>query len=760
MLGELATTNAARVTEYKLRKSRYEQRTFRRDESDYATSEGWELVRENQSSDRYQKLKLHDEHLENEFWCLLYNFGYPNLNIGRNFQIEITSNKRVTVSKQIDVFAYDSETIIVAECKSCEKRTKRQLQKDIGEFSANQKPIANTLRRFLGSSFKQKIVWFFVTKNVDWSQLDVARAEQANIKIITEKDLFYYKEIAKRIGKAARYQFHAEFLANTKVNALDRRVYAMRTKIGAYKAYTFFASAETILPIAFVNHRDLRDPNAAPSYQRLIHRPRLRDIASYLANGGFFPNAIILNFKKKIRFDILKPEDEFGITPGEMTLPDTYKSAWIIDGQHRLYGYTELGEDERGPHLPFLAFENISITDETKIFADINSKQKSVSKKLLDEITGEIKLDSADKREQLRAIASRAFDLMRDDEDGPFGDKVAGAELKRGDGSILTIPYLVDATIQSGLLGRIITAAGNSTYVQGPLLWEEPREAITGLSELLSAYFELFRTANIHRWNVGRSGKFATNVGVAALIRLLADLIHFMSTKDHEDPRELHPKVLAERIEKYAQPCLDYFKGAADDALEQRFNVPFGAGGQRVFQHRLREIVHAKFATFVPHGFEEDLRKYDATRRQEADRKVRDIVEAVHRFVIKRLQEVYGTKDNYLNLAIENKAILTKAFEKQVEADPEKQKDLATYLDFIDLRKVIETPKNWPHFKDDLDIPLPEEHANRKHIRWLDDINKLRRVSAHPYNRGYDDLEIEEIRLVYQTLQDRHLIAI
>jgi DNA sulfur modification protein DndB len=102
---------------------------------------------------------------------------------------------------------------------------------------------------------------------------------------------------------------------------------------------------------------------------------------------------------------------------------------------------------------------------------------------------------------------------------------------------------------------------------------------------------------------------------------------------------------------------------------------------------------------------------------------------------------------------------LTKAFEKQVEADPEKQKDLATYLDFIDLRKIVETPKNWVHFKDDLDIQLPDEHASRKHTRWFDDINKLRRVSAHPYNRGYDDTEVGEIQLIHQTLVKRHLIT-
>lgn len=64
MLGEHATTNAARVTEYKARKTRYDQRTFRRDESEYAISEGWEFVRENQNSDRYQKLRSHDEQLQ------------------------------------------------------------------------------------------------------------------------------------------------------------------------------------------------------------------------------------------------------------------------------------------------------------------------------------------------------------------------------------------------------------------------------------------------------------------------------------------------------------------------------------------------------------------------------------------------------------------------------------------------------------------------------------------------------------------------
>ncbi len=127
----------------------------------------------------------------------------------------------------------------------------------------------------------------------------------------------------------------------------------------------------------------------------------------------------------------------------------------------------------------------------------------------------------------------------------------------------------------------------------------------------------------------------------------------------------------------------------------------------------------------------------------------------MHRFVVRKLKDLHGGGDSYLTQAVDNKEILKKAFEKQIDSDGDKQKDLGTYLDFIDLRKIVETPKNWPHFKDDLSIRLPEEPSGRaKYVRWFDEINKVRRISAHPYNRGYGDEELDIIRHVYD-----HLIA-
>jgi DGQHR domain-containing protein len=456
MATQLTDTTASRIAEYRRRKGAYVEKSVGPNEKVEAETDGWELIRENKISYRYRKIRDAREQLENEFWRLLYEFGYPSLNVGEKFSIPITDKNTGNSNAELSVFGYDSETIVIAQCRALEKRSKCSLNADLIEISSKQKLVAASLRKILRKDFEQKIIWLLVTRNIEWSDVDIEKAKSCNIKIITEREMFYYKEIAKRIGPSARYQFHAEFLTRAKVAALHNvEVYAIKTKLGPHKVYTFFASANKILPIAFVNHRDLRDPNAAPSYQRLIQRSRLKQIADFIRSGGFFPNTVILNFKQRVRFDVLKPEDEDGVVSGVLTLPSTYKSAWIIDGQHRIYGYSELDEAKHPPLLPFLAFENITITDETKLFSDINSKQKRVEKKLLDEITGEIRLESADKKEQIRAIASRVFDLMRDDDDGPLGGKITGVEIKHSDASILTIPYLVDAVVQSGMLGRV-----------------------------------------------------------------------------------------------------------------------------------------------------------------------------------------------------------------------------------------------------------------------------------------------------------------
>ena len=143
-----------------------------------------------------------------------------------------------------------------------------------------------------------------------------------------------------------------------------------------------------------------------------------------------------------------------------------------------------------------------------------------------------------------------------------------------------------------------------------------------------------------------------------------------------------------------------------------------------------------------------------------ADQMVRVIQESVHGFVIERLKAEYGAGDGYLERAIDNKEVLKRAYEKRLESDDKDRKDMGTYFDFLDLRKIVESPKNWPLFSEKLEIQLPEERKGKaRYVGWFDELNKTRRISAHPYNRGYSDEETKVLEFVHRTLVGRGVIA-
>jgi DNA sulfur modification protein DndB len=94
-----------------------------------------------------------------------------------------------------------------------------------------------------------------------------------------------------------------------------------------------------------------------------------------------------------------------------------------------------------------------------------------------------------------------------------------------------------------------------------------------------------------------------------------------------------------------------------------------------------------------------------------------------------------------------------KAYERQQEEVPEKQLELEVYLDFIDKKRIIEKNENWNVFKLYFDIPLRGEKGYAKNLKWMDRLNELRRVVAHPHKRAFkvDDLEfLEWIRKAFE----------
>ena len=623
------------------------------------------------------------------------------------------------------------------------------------------KQISNTLRQHFGGEITQRIIWAFVTKNIAWSQKDLDRAAASNVHVVKDTEIAYFSEISKRIGEAAKYQFQAEFLKTSK--ALQTvKVFALRTSMAGETVFSFFAPAKKILPLSFVNHRDLRDPEASPSYQRMVQRPRLAKIGEYLKLGGFFPNSIIVNFHGEINFDILKPSDEDGIAAGVLTLPENYKSVMIIDGQHRLYGYTQV-EDGAAPDLQFLAFEGISVRKETTLFSDINFEQKTVSRKLLDEIAGEINLDSDNPLDQMRAISSRTFDLMRSDLMGSFGDKITGADMKGVGKGNLTIPSLNNAVKESRLLGSAHKKDGVFEFVQGPLNWSIPGDAIDKLFRLLSSYFRIFQEASPKRWEAGKEGVFARNIGVAGLIQLLADLIWHHQKLSDEDPRLKEPEEIVADIQPIIEPLVTFFREAELSELLNRFKTQFGTQGPKEFQRKARFLLHEANEDFLPPGLEKQLKEFNAARTEAGDKLTRLVQERVLSTVTTRLKEQYGNSSDYLVDAGLPADDFGKLAERQQEYRMkygEKLK-LETFIEFIKWKQIVLKPKNWPVVENVVAFNWESKgNPNRKElVSWFDKMNDIRRIPAHPFGRErYSDEEIEILKFLYLKLKERGFV--
>jgi len=577
-LGPLMTEPKRLRREAVRRRKVFEEKAVSPEVIEAHKADGWMIDRQLKRLTKVKREKEIDERLENRFWMLLFKLGYPELNDGRKFTVLIERRGADPLRKQVDVFAKDDETVVVAECKASDRLSKRSLQKDLEEFANLKGPIANAIRKHYGGEFKPKIVWLFVTENIIWSKPDRERAAGEKVRIITERELRYYSQIADHLGKSARYQFLAEFLKDQQIPELSgRTVAAIQGKLGGKKFYCFVTTPRDLLKISFVNHRSLNDPEGAPTYQRLIGRSRIRDIGLFIKNGGYFPNNILVNFTRALRFDKISHDEKSGVTFGHLYLPDRYRSAWIIDGQHRLYGFSPIADAYLDQNIIVVAFEMLAKSEEANLFVTINHEQKSVPKHLLDDLEGELKWGSSVPSERIGSTAARLINYLNGDVGEPFYNRITQQGIPSTNKTCLTIPALKEALRRSGLLGRAMM--GDTNYELGALCGPTDVETLDRSRSAINQYFTLARNANLTQWEVGREGCLCTNVAVQAYIMLLASLIKYWESNTAADSREMSVEDILLAVEEYMSPVLELLERSDAATMKTAFQVPFGSGG-------------------------------------------------------------------------------------------------------------------------------------------------------------------------------------
>ena len=202
------------------------------------------------------------------------------------------------------------------------------------------------------------------------------------------------------------------------------------------------------------------------------------------------------------------------------------------------------------------------------------------------------------------------------------------------------------------------------------------------------------------------------------------------------------------------KPLLKYIQSMPDAEFVERFAGKYGSGGPVEYFYELAQTIWEHDKSFDPDGLSEYRASRDDQRIKEAEGTIKFIENRVTELVINYFKKIHG--NNYWNY-IGTKEMRVKAYERQQEDPPEKQLDLDAYLDFIDKKKIIEKGENWTAFKPYFDIPLPGEKGYAKNLRWMDKLNELRRIVAHPHKRAFKSDDLAFLDWVKKAFEEKLL---
>lgn len=735
LLSQLLVTPHEVKAQARLRRERHNYKSIPLSEENAAISDGWELARRGKASLRMRKKKPSTQALQDRFWSILQRMGYPVLNSGC-ITINYEENGEHK-EKIINVLAKDDETILVIECEALEERNRANIGGKIKSLLSLQKHIANTLKSALSMTTSPKILWIYSTTNIIWSENDIEAASAANIRVVTENELKYYEAFAKHIGPAARFQFLAEFLKGQSIPGLENiKVPAIRGTLGGNLFYSFVTTPRHLLKIAFVNHQALSIPGAQPAYQRMINPDRTKDISRYIQQGGYFPTNMLINFTEKCRFDFLPskentdPFTQFGI----LYLPSKYKSAWIIDGQHRLYGFSHLSDDYLDQSIFVIAFERMKTKTEADLFVTINSKQKAVPNSIIVSLKADLKWGSSEPKERIEALGSALVKGLNSDPTSPLFQRFAADGIEDNDAVALTISEFVKGITRSGLLGRVI----NKNYALGPLCGPTDDESLKRSRKFINSYFHIIQEANPQRWEKGREAYILTNPGVRAHLLLISEAIRYLSKTQGIDPALDGDAKLIRSITEIIAPVCDYIRHSPDESIRSRLSKKFGDGGITDYYYTLAGLVASKAPSFGGDELRGYMARTNETRMNATHQLVIQLSKDITDHVFNILKRVHGEhtlssgQKAYWVIGVESQSAKTAAYERQQSEAADAQLPIEAYVDIIDLMKIVRQKNNWEHFKGTMNLQIPEETKGKVYyLDWMERFNKLRRIPAH-----------------------------
>lgn len=625
---------------YQAKKNDYYIRNVDHNLAESMIKEGWEEIGQLKTKTKLRKLKSHSTKFEDDIWCQLYDLGYRCLNTSNDFRLNF--GKDFLEKKQIDVFAVNEDSILLIECKSSQIPSKApSLKTEFESLEIKLQGFSKTLEQLFGRS--RKIKYIFATRNLrlDADSADIQRLESTGSFFYNDNSFEYVNSLIKAYKKAAHYQFMALLFKGKTINKDRIEVPAIEGFMGNKKYYMFSIEPHMLLKIGFILHRTRANQAEMPTYQRLLVPKRLQGISKFIDDGGYFPNSIILNFGKneQLQFEASQKAEDSRSRLGILKIPNAYAIAYIIDGQHRVYGYAQSDYKESNT-IPVVAFYGLESTEQLKIFMDINENQKAVSPTL--RITLEKDLfwasDRADSR--MKALRSSIIDELSTSI-GPLYNKISLGE----DKAKLSAKPFGEVLAASRLLPKAKgnnyepNSAESSLYNTHNLNHDaEMRRAQNSIVSFLNKCYEFVQDDYPDIFN--RERYFViSNRGTFAFISLIGSLNSFESNKKNVSILT-SPEDRFNCISKYIEALMTQIQNLSKEEQEKLLGKQ-GQGVETYWFRYFQSLVHQKYPNFLPDGLVDWIERQDSALLEDGRKYGTEVEKYIKKNVIQNLKVLF-----------------------------------------------------------------------------------------------------------------------
>lgn len=458
--------------------------------------------------------------------------------------------------QKIDVIAGFGEHLFIIECKTSqalgrtnkEAKLKGYIDKFRGRFRAIREATSKD-KRF--SDYKYKHFIIAIKDFPLTAEIKRYVKEEGDRLYCWDKNFFdYYLDFYSKVGDYAKYSLLGEMRCSP-INAEVIEVLAIRSiSEQGYEIYSFMTCPRNLLDSCYVARRGLGHERY---YQRILDGEKIKKIAEFLNDKEGRPvlaNNIIIAFddhlNKEIKFEPVTFKKKnilnlcsIGVEIGVLKFPKSYQSCWIIDGQHRLYAFKDV---EKIINVPVVAFKNLPIAQQGKIFLDINKNQKPVPPDLVWDLNGELQADTSSEGiisktvkslNQKSVLVNRIFIPSLGFKKKPEDLKLAG---------------LCESLYRKKFGERILLRK-----VENPYFSNDPAKFIHNLSKGLIDYFEVISNLFDFNWSLGRKGFILTDGGISVFINLLEKILdHLRRRPAKEDFEEYLLPIMELILEKYS----------------------------------------------------------------------------------------------------------------------------------------------------------------------------------------------------------------